>query len=76
MPHVDIKYCPKNLSEIEKEDMAIEICDVLKKYLGTTDNSISIALKEIPTERWKDEVYTPIIKNEMERLIKIPGYSM
>lgn len=75
MPHIDIKYFPRDLSVEEKEAAAAEICQVIKKYFGSSDNSISIAMKEIPADRWKAEVYDPIIKVEMEQLVKKPGYS-
>ncbi|GAB7261971.1 tautomerase PptA [Dickeya ananatis] len=76
MPHVAIKYFPRNLPETVKQDLANDISDLLKKYLNAEDKSISVALTEVTPERWKDDVYDIEIGPELDNLTKKPGYSM
>jgi 4-oxalocrotonate tautomerase len=74
MPHLTIQCFPRNLSDAEKRDMAAEMVSVLKKYLGASDDSISISLIEVSQGRWKSDVYDPIIKPSLGQLLKKPGY--
>lgn len=76
MPHIDIKYFPKNLTDNEKIALSDEICHVLKKHLGVSDNSLSVAMTEVSPERWKQDVYEPLIKPALVQLIKKPGYQL
>jgi 4-oxalocrotonate tautomerase len=76
MPHVAIKYFPRNLPETVKQDLANDISDLLKKYLNAEDKSISVALTEVTPDRWKDTVYDIEIGPELDNLTKKPGYSM
>ncbi|MDX6914900.1 tautomerase PptA [Pectobacterium carotovorum] len=75
MPHIDVKYFPRNLSEEEKKAVAGDLAAVLKKHFGSSDDSLSVALNEVQPDRWKDEVYDPIIKPHLDTLAKKPGYS-
>ncbi|ACS85576.1 tautomerase PptA [Musicola paradisiaca] len=76
MPHVAVKYYPRNLSEDVKQALANEICDVIKKYLHSEDRALSVALTEVAPERWKEEVYDVEIGPELENLTKKPGYTL
>lgn len=62
MPHVSIEYFPRDLSDAEKQSLADEISASLKKYLGASEPSISIAMQEVAPEDWKEQVYDPEIK--------------
>lgn len=75
MPHIDVKHFPRNLSEEEKKAVAEDLAVVLKKHFGSSDESLSVALNEIQPERWKDDVYDPVIKPQLDTLPKKPGYS-
>ncbi|MDG0806193.1 tautomerase PptA [Pectobacterium brasiliense] len=75
MPHIDVKHFPRNLSEEEKKAVAEDLSAVLKKHFGSSDESLSVALNEIQPERWKDDVYDPFIKPQLDTLPKKPGYS-
>ncbi|MEQ9860128.1 tautomerase PptA [Pectobacterium cacticida] len=75
MPHIDAKYFPRNLSEEEKRAVAEDLAAVLKHHFGSSNDALSVALHEIPPERWKDEVYDPFIKPHLATLAKKPGYS-
>lgn len=75
MPHIDVKYFPRNLSEEEKTIVAGDLAAVLKKHFGSSDDSLSVALNEIQPDRWKEDVYDPLIKPQLDTLAKKPGYS-
>ncbi|MAK91129.1 MAG: Tautomerase PptA [Oleibacter sp.] len=75
MPHVDIKYFPRDLSEEEKQIIADKICSVLKQHLHADDGSISVAMTEVPSGLWKETVYDREIAPKLDQLVKKPGYS-
>lgn len=76
MPHIDIKCFPRDLTEQQKQAIASDICDVLKKHLGSKDTSLSVALQMVEQEQWKSEVWDKQIAPQMEQLIKKPGYTL
>ncbi|MGM3174089.1 tautomerase PptA [Dickeya lacustris] len=76
MPHVAIKYFPRNLPENVKQDLTNEISELLKKYLNAEDKSISVALTEVQPDRWKETVYDIEIGPELDNLTKKPGYTL
>ncbi|GKW12658.1 MULTISPECIES: tautomerase PptA [Pectobacterium] len=75
MPHIDVKHFPRDLSEEEKKVIAEDLAAVLKKHFGSSNDSLSVAFNEVQPERWKDDVYDPIIKPHLDTLAKKPGYS-
>lgn len=76
MPHIDIKYFPRDLTTEQKQALADDVCEVLKKHLQSKDSALSVALTEVSPENWKDEVYDPIIKPALDSLVKKPGYTL
>ncbi|SEG18231.1 tautomerase PptA [Marinobacterium lutimaris] len=74
MPHVEIKYFPRHLSDEEKQAIADDICALLNKHLQASDDSISINLEEVMSGRWKIDVYEPLIKPKWDSLVKKPCY--
>ena len=74
MPHVIVKLWPGRTEE-QKHALAVKITDALKETMGASDNSISIAIEEIPKLEWKDKVYDPEIIARMDALYKKPDYS-
>ncbi|MBS0847369.1 tautomerase PptA [Citrobacter sp. JGM124] len=76
MPHVEIKCFPRELTEQQKQAIASEVCDVLKKYLGSKDSSLSVSLQMIEQDLWKSEVWDKQIAPRMEQLLKKPGYQL
>lgn len=76
MPHVDLKYNPRNLSDEQKQSLANAIVEVLKQHLHTTDEAVSIAMHEVEAHDWKAEVYDPVIKPNLDTLAKKPGYEL
>jgi len=76
VPHIEIKCFPRELTEEQKQAIASEMCDVLKKHFGSKDESLSVALKMIDQANWKAEVWDTQIAPEMDSLLKKPGYSL
>ncbi|MBK4716981.1 MULTISPECIES: tautomerase PptA [Tenebrionibacter/Tenebrionicola group] len=76
MPHIDIKYFPRDLSEAQKQSLVDDLCDVIKKHLHSADSALSVALNEVAPERWQTDVYDPLIRPSLETLAKKPGYTL
>ncbi len=75
MPHVIVKLWPGRTTE-QKTDLSNKIIEALKTAIDATDSSISIAIEEIPKEKWKELVYDAEIIKKEELLYKKPGYSL
>ena len=75
MPHVIVKLWPGK-SEKQKQEMTDKIVDAVTSSLGYGDESVSVALEEVPAGDWKADVYEPDIQNTSGKLYKKPGYSM
>jgi len=76
MPHIEIKCFPRELTEEQKQALATEVCDVLKKHFGSKDESLSVALQMVEQAKWKSEVWDTQIAPQMEQLLKKPGYQL
>jgi 4-oxalocrotonate tautomerase len=75
MPHVNVKLWPGR-SEQTKQRLAAAIVQDVVTILGSDEESISVAIEDIPSGDWKEEVYDPEIRGKMKNLYKKPGYSM
>ena len=75
MPHIIIKAWPGK-SAAQKQQLADAITRSVTEILHYGDESVSIALEEIPPERWKQDVYLPDIEAREDSLIKPPGYRL
>jgi 4-oxalocrotonate tautomerase len=73
MPHVVVKLWPGR-SEQQKAALARDIVAALQKNCGSTDASISVAIEEVASADWMQQVYESEIAPAMERLYKKPGY--
>ncbi|WP_299999769.1 tautomerase PptA [uncultured Cedecea sp.] len=76
MPHIEIKCFPRDLSEEQKQALATDVCDVLKKHFGSKDESLSVALQMVEQAQWKSEVWDTQIAPQMAQLLKKPGYQL
>ena len=74
MPHVEIKCFPGR-SEEQKTRCAEEVTKAITETMGCDASSVSIAIKEIEKEDWKDKVWDTQIASEKESLYKKPGYT-
>ncbi|WP_435948058.1 tautomerase PptA [Dryocola sp. BD586] len=76
MPHITVKHFPRELTDEQKQALAEELSDVVKKHFGSKDASLSVALVPVEQDRWKEDVYDKEIKPAFDSLAKKPGYSM
>jgi 4-oxalocrotonate tautomerase len=75
MPHVTVKV-RIGTPEDKKKQLAEAIVEDVVDIVGCGEESVSVAIKEIDPKDWKEEVYDPLIRRNMDNLYKKPGYSM
>ncbi|MEZ4526202.1 MAG: tautomerase family protein [Desulfobacterales bacterium] len=75
MPHVIVKLWPGR-SEQDKKRLAEAIVKDVVNITKCGEESVSVAIEEIEPGDWKEKVYDPEIRRNMEKLYKKPGYSM
>ena len=75
MPHVIVKLRPGK-SEQQKTRLAKEIVKDVMSVLNYGEESVSVAMEEVPAKDWAEKVYEPDIVNNSEKLYKKPGYTM
>lgn len=75
MPHVIVKMWPGK-SEKQKERLAEKIVKDVMDVLHYGKESVSVAIEEIQSEDWAEQVYRPDIINNADKLYKKPGYTM
>jgi 4-oxalocrotonate tautomerase len=75
MPHVIVKLWPGK-SEQQKIQLAEAIVKDVVNIMNLGEESVSVAIEEIPAADWKKKVYEPDILDNRNNLYKKPGYSM
>lgn len=73
MPHIEIKCYPGRTEEV-KQKCADKIAADAAEILGCDISSVSVAIKEIAKEDWKEKVYDGQIMANKEDLYVKPGY--
>jgi 4-oxalocrotonate tautomerase len=73
MPHVIVKVWTGNNEEV-KSLMAKKVARALVDSMGIPEESVSVAIEEIPKENWALEVYKPDILEKPESIYFRPGY--
>ena len=73
MPHVIVKLWPGK-SEKKKTQLAEAITRDVMKFLNCGEESVSVALEEVPAGQWTEKVYSPDIRDKWKTLYKEPGY--
>ncbi len=76
MPHIDIKCYPKHLTEKEFSDFISRLTALAVECLKASPSDVSIDYTEVSPERWKADVYDPLIAARLTHLAKRPGYSL
>ena len=74
MPHVDIK-CFSGRTEQQKKECAEKIAEVIAETLGCNTSSVSVAIKDVSEDEWKEKVWNVSIVPDDKYLYKKPGYS-
>jgi len=75
MPHVIVKLWPGK-TEKQKIRLAGAIADDVMKILHYGEESVSVAMEEVPSQDWAEKVYKPDIQNNWDKLYKKPGYDV
>jgi len=73
MPHIIVKLWPGRTEE-QKLDLTDRIAKAVTEAINAPDSSISVAIEEIPKEKWTEDVYKPDIIGKENTLYKKPGY--
>lgn len=73
MPHVVIKCFPGR-SEEQKIRCAEEVTRAIAETMGCNESSVSVDIKEIVKEDWKEKVWDKEIE-PLDALYKKPGYT-
>ncbi len=74
MPHVEIK-CFTGRTDEQKRRCAEKVAEVVAESLGCKLTSVSVAIKDVPPEEWKAEVWDKNIVPDEPYLYKKPGYT-
>ena len=75
MPHVIVKFWPGK-SEQQKIRLAEEIAKDVMTILHYGEESVSVAIEEVKSQDWAEDVYKPDIQDKWDKLYKKPGYTM
>jgi 4-oxalocrotonate tautomerase len=73
MPHVVVKLLPGR-TEQQKAQVAAAIVKDLVTIANATEESVSVAIEEVPEHDWDEKVYRPEILPNRDKLYKKPGY--
>lgn len=74
MPHVEIKCFPGR-TEQQKKECSEKIAEVIAETLGCKTSSVSVAIKDVSEDEWKEKVWDASIVPDEKYLYKKPGYS-
>jgi 4-oxalocrotonate tautomerase len=75
MPHVIVKLWPGK-SEQQKVRLAEAITKDVMDLFDYGEESVSVAMEEVPSQEWAKQVYQPDIQDQWAKLYKKPGYTM
>jgi 4-oxalocrotonate tautomerase len=75
MPHVIVKLWPGK-SEQQKARLAEAIARDVMEVLSYGEESVSVAIEEVNSEDWAEQVYKTGIVDKWDQLYKKPGYRM
>lgn len=74
MPHVEIK-CFSGRTEEQKRKCAEKVADDIAAILGCEISSVSVAIKDVDENDWKEEVWDKNIVTDKDYLYKKPEYT-
>ena len=75
MPHVIVKLWPGK-SEQQKTHLAEAITKDVTSILHYGEESVSVAMEEVRSKDWAEEVFKPDIQAKWNQLYKKPGYEL
>ena len=71
MPHVIVKLWPGK-SEAQKAQLAERITKDVMAVLNYGEESVSVAIEEVPAEDWAEKVYKPATVSNSEKPLRSP----
>ncbi len=74
MPHLIVKLWPGK-SERQKALLTEAIVKDVMNVFNYGEESVSVAIEEVPAEDWAQKVYERDIVENSEKLYKKPGYT-
>ncbi|MFB2549966.1 tautomerase family protein [Ensifer soli] len=74
MPHVVVKMI-EGRSEAMKADLTERLTAALTGALGVGEETVSVAIEDVPAERWDEDVFLPDIRGRKQTLYRKPGYA-
>lgn len=75
MPHVQIK-CIEGKTEEQKLEVAEKIAKAIADSFGYSTSAVSVAITDIPRDKWKTAVWDTEISPQMDQLYLKPGYNL
>ena len=75
MPHVIVKLWPGK-TKAQKKRLAEHITRDVMEVFDYGEESVSVAMQEIKSKDWAEQVYKPDILECPGKLYKKPGYTM
>ena len=69
MPHVIVKLWPGK-SEQQKTRLAEEIVKDVMSVLNYGEESVSVAIEEVPAQEWAEKVYEPDIEHRERTVLR------
>ena len=75
MPHVIVKLWPGK-SEAQKQRLADKITKDVMDVFNYGEESVSVAMEEVISKDWAEQVYKRDIQAKQDKLYKKPGYEM
>ena len=74
MPHVELKCFPGRTEE-QKRKCAEKIAADISEILVCDISCVTVAIKDVAEENWKEEVWDKEIVADRDYLYKEPGYT-
>ncbi|WP_199228267.1 MULTISPECIES: tautomerase family protein [unclassified Caulobacter] len=74
MPHVNIKYFPRDLTPEARQTLVEGLLDLITKTFDVSETTVSIALEPVTPETWRDRVVVPELLDRAGLLVRRPGY--
>lgn len=75
MPHVVISCFKAEIPAANRKRIAQQITALLQQELACSPGAVSVDLKLVEPDSWKEQVYQAAIAPRMDALLRKPGYS-
>lgn len=75
MPHVVVSCFKADIPLPNLHRIQQQIAHILQQELACSPGAVSVDLKQVEPDLWKDQVYLQLIEPRMDALIRKPGYS-